>query len=463
MKKKYLLTCIIVAILQGCAIYHKMPVDRLTVEKKLCPPAMNDVQALAKSIKHPILKPVVFNYNDGLSPDEAAILAVIANPNLRAIRDQKGIAKAQLLSAGILPNPQISYSLDVPTGGSTNGTINAGGLGLAWDISSLISRSASMDAARENTASVDLRVAWQEWQVAQAAKLHVFRLLFIKKQLDMAKETERYLRKNLKTVQKAFSLGVKTIIDRDAAKMAYLNAYDTVLTLLREQNRERLALNRSLGFPPAYEILLQKKIGLPLCKNVPEYQSVIKGIEDRRLDLLGLKKGYESRDARVRAAILSQFPGINIGVNHARDTGNVVTTGFAVTLDLPFFDRNQGQVAIERAGRKQLSDEYAARIFDARSQVATILADMNSTIKQMDSAEKSVNISTRLVKAYKNALSAGNADVISYNNLLADLETGRQNVLKLQMNFIELRIAMEIASGKYPGRDDAVEMEARHD
>jgi len=449
MKKGYLLTIILLAILQGCATYHKMPLDNSGIEQKLNPPAMQDVRALAKSIKHPILKPLVFNDKDGLSPDEAAILAVIANPHLREIRDQKGIAKAELLSAGILPNPQLSYSLDIPSGGNTNGAVNAHGFGLSWDISSLISRSARLAAAKDQVASVDLQVAWREWQVAQAARMSVFRLLFIKKQLNLAKDTERHLKENLQTMDTAFSLGAKTITEMDAAKMAYRDARDAVLALLQDEKRERLALNNAIGFPPGYDVRIQEDIALPLGEKIPEYQAAIKGIDARRLDLLALKKGYESRDARLRAEILSQFPGINIGVNHARDTGNVVTTGVAVTIDLPFFDRNQGRIAMERATRKQLFDAYAARIFDIRSQVATILADMKITMKRIDAARKAVNTTTRLVNDYRKALDEGNADIMTYNTLQNDLETRKLSVLKAEQDFVDLHVALEIASGKY--------------
>ena len=108
--------------------------------------------------------------SNGLSPDEAAILSVIASPKLRAIRDQKGLAAAQLLQAGILPNPQLSYGLDIPTAGATGGTVTAFNFGLNWEITSLISRGANRAAAQANAASVDLDTAWPAWQGGGGAK-----------------------------------------------------------------------------------------------------------------------------------------------------------------------------------------------------------------------------------------------------------------------------------------------------
>jgi len=449
MKKAHLLIGLTLFFLEGCATYQQMPLDDSAVANKLRPPSMEDVRIRAKAINHPILKSIQFNDRDGLSPDEAAILAVLANPTLRAVRDRKGLGAAQLFQAGILPNPQLSYSLDVPTGGNTKGTINAFGLGLGWDISSLISRGARLNAARRYAASVDLQVAWQEWQVAEAARLHVYRLLFLKEQLVLAGKTEREARENLRTVKKAFSLGVKTILELTAVKMAYQNAHNIVLTLEQEQLHERYGLNRTLGLAPDRVVSLQKNARLPLWKRLPAYEEIIRRLDSRRLDLLALKEGYESQEARVRAAVLSQFPRINIGLNHARDSGNVITTGFAVSVDLPFFDRNQGQIAVERANRRQLYDEYVARIFEIRSSVAAILGDMASIKRQLEAAQDSVKIASQLVEAYKLALKDGSADIVTYNNLRNELETRRLSILKLKRDLTDMGIALEIAAGEY--------------
>src|SRR2546430_17017782 len=60
----------------------------------------------------------------GIGPDDAATIALYSNPALRAIRDRRGLAAAQLIQAGILPNPVVSYARDFVTGGSTAGTRN---------------------------------------------------------------------------------------------------------------------------------------------------------------------------------------------------------------------------------------------------------------------------------------------------------------------------------------------------
>ncbi len=400
-----------------------------------------------------MLKPRNIDFSKGISARDAAIIAVITNPALRAERVRLGLAKAQLLQAGILPNPAFSYSLDVPSGGSDQGTVNAYGLGLDWDIKSLLTRGARVDAARAQEASVNLDIAWREWQVAESAKLSVYRIVMLKGQLRVAQREEEDLRKNLEAIKKAVAEGNMTIVDQDAVDSTLRRIHSTVLDISQKLNQERLGLNRILGFPPSIKIQLKPIINLAGPKTLPALHDIMNGLENRRLDLLALKLGYQSQEARLRAAVRAQFPGISIGFSHARDTTNVITTGFSVSISLPFFDRNQGHIAIEKASRKQLYDDYMNRVFQARADAAGILADIKSVKTQIDATDKSVQTLEKLVKVSYSGFLEGNIDVLSYYNEVDRLTTRRLDVLKLQQNLAGLYVALEITAGEYIGSD----------
>ena len=410
---------------------------------------MEAIRVQAKEIQHPVLKPIEFDIRNGLSPDEAAILAVLANPKLRASRGQRKLAAAQLLQAGILPNPQFSYSLNPPTGGATQGTVNAFNFGLSWEITSIIARDAKIAAAKADAVSVDLDVAWQEWQTAQAAKLQVFHLFFLDQQLAVARTEEEGLRANLDLVRRAADLGFVTMVDLAAAEAALQKIHASVLTTEQQREQERLALNQSLGFPAEETIPLEQNIAPPALKTLPSVQELEHGLEQWRLDLLALKSGYESEEQRLRAAILNQFPKINIGFSHAGDNTNVITTGFAIAIDLPLFDRNQGAIAVENATRAKLFDEYVARLFETQADVARIFANMDSLQRQIEAAEKAIPILQNVVESYRMALLQGNADVLTYYNARADLITRQMELVDLKRQLADMYVALEIATGGY--------------
>ena len=61
-------------------------------------------------------------------------------PDLAGVRDARGLAGAQVIQAGILPNPQLSPSLDLPLGNSVPGVRTAYGLNLNWEVTALFAR-----------------------------------------------------------------------------------------------------------------------------------------------------------------------------------------------------------------------------------------------------------------------------------------------------------------------------------
>ena len=155
----------------GCQKFDPQPLTPAEVEKVLAPPVAEALKFQAGTFKHPILPPMKVDLADGLSPDEAAVVAVLVNPTLRAVRNKRAVADAQLLQAGLLPNPQLEWSMDVPISRLADGPFIGMGIGPTWDITSLIAHEAKVRVAQASRAAVELDVAWQEWQVAQAAKV----------------------------------------------------------------------------------------------------------------------------------------------------------------------------------------------------------------------------------------------------------------------------------------------------
>jgi cobalt-zinc-cadmium efflux system outer membrane protein len=409
----------------------------------------------ARKLDHPLLPPIDFNEKDGLSPEEAAVLAVLSNPLLRAVRDERALAAAQLLQAGLLPNPQFASGLDVPTGGATQGTVDGYSGEVNWEVTRLIPRGAYREAAARHQAAVDLEVAWAEWQVAQAAKTAVYRLMGLQAENASMREVVERLKENLDVIRKAFREELVTELKLAAAEAAYNQAQADELDSGKRLREQRLALNRLLGLPPESRVTLQKGLQLPSCVVPLPEARLSESIEERRLDLVALRRGYESEQATVRAAVLSRFPPINLGFTHARDTTDVVTTGLRVSIDLPIFDRNQGHVAIGEANERRLLDEYANRLFEARADVAKLLVDLDALNRQVAVARAAEPTLERLVETYRLAVNEGQADVLSYYTAWNNLSEKRIEILRLEEQLAEARTALELAAGLF--RVDQVE------
>jgi outer membrane protein TolC len=385
----------------------------------------------------------------GIGPDEAAAIALYSNPALRAIRDRRSLAAAQLIQAGILPNPVVSYARDYVTGGNTAGTVTGYNFTAAWEFSALVPFLPRQTAARKNFGAVDLDVAWQEWQIAMSARAAVYRVFSLDAQVARAREANDGLQQSTDAVRKAAEAHEKTVLDLAAVESASQDSRATMLALQQEFEKQRLGLNKILGVEPETDVTLRQGLNLPRRLAPPDERGLFDGLESRRLDLLGLQQGLGSQDATVRAAVLAQFPKMSAAFVKASDTTNVHTTGFNVAIDVPIFDRNQGVIAAERATRQRLLDEYRQRLFEARSDVATAIADIRSLDRQIAAAEEALPLLEKLVDSAQTAIEQRNADVLSYYTARSNLLQKRIQLIKLQEQLLEAHTALEIASGRY--------------
>jgi outer membrane protein TolC len=366
------------------------------------------------------------------------------------------LAAAQIIQAGILPNPIVSYARDFVSGGNTAGTTTAYNFTAGWEFTALIPFLPKRTAARKNFQSVDLDVAWQEWQIAVNARTAVYRALGLNAQVAQAREATEGLQQSADAVRKAVDAHEKTVLDLTAAESASQDSRATMLALEQELERQRLGLNKILGAEPEMTITLQPSLALPTRLAPPRQRQLMDDVESQRLDLLGLRQGLESQDATVRAAVLAQFPKMSAAFVKASDTTNVHTTGFNVSIDVPIFDRNQGLIATERATRQRLLDEYNQRVFEAHSDIATATADIRSLDRQIAAAEEALPLLENVVNSAQTAVEQRTADVLSYYTARSNLLQKRIQLIKLQEQLLEAHTALEIASGRYLPIDSAL-------
>lgn len=367
----------VAVVLVGCATYAPEPLGdgRGTAD-------LAHFSVPASSMPTRDLATHRFDPSNGLDVTETAMLAVANNPDLRVMRDGLGVACAQAFAAGLLPDPQLALSRDLPDGnGKLGGDVpvtSAFSLGISYDIGALLTRSATLGAARSTRDQVRLDLLWAEWQtIAQA------RLLF--GQVLAAREQERRLAREVaaltplaQQVQSALAAGN---LSYDQASVG-LGALADARRQLAEASRQRLQaehdLRLLLGLAPQVPLDL---VGAPYVSPQPtpaQLQQALDTLPQRRPDLRALQAGYAAQEAKLRAAIIAQFPAINIGFTRARDNSDIYSRGLDIGITLPLFDRNRGNIAIEKATRQQLHDDYDARLLGTRGDMLQLQQDLLS-------------------------------------------------------------------------------------
>jgi outer membrane protein TolC len=429
--------------------YHSLPLSGSGIAQRLRGRSLNALEVDTAQLRHTRLPPIHLSPKGGIGPDQAAVLSVLLSPKLVAERDRRGLAQAQLVQAGVLPNPSVGYTRDFVTGGFTTGAFSPYGFTGSWDVSSLVSHGAKVKAARENVDAIRLDVAWTEWQTAEGAKLAFYRVLALEAQITRAKQIDDDQQATVAALQSAVDRHEKSVVDLAAAQATRQDSLATVLSLQQELDQRRLALKRAIGFLPQAQLPIRHDFALPSSVSPPSDKELFGSLENQRLDLVGLRQGYQSQEETVRAAILAQFPKVTLGFAHGSDASNVHTTGFGITFDLPLFDRNQGAIATEKATRQKLYDEYTNRVFEAHSDIASALSDIRSLNQQINTAQAALPVFQRLVDTAKSASDEGAADVLGYFQARVNLNQRSLQILKLKQQLIEAKSALELASGRY--------------
>ena len=439
----------VLAFLGGCSIYHSMPLNPTTVDQALQPRPIEAVKVAAERLDHPLVRSMRIDGEGGFTPNEIAVMVVIVSPQLRTVRDQRGLARAQVVQAGILPNPQWSQSADIPQGNADPTLVTGRSHGFGWDLGALLTHHDDVAAAKANAHSVDLQIAWQEWQVAQDARLRAFRIVSMQERLPLEREIEAGLAENVTVIRQSFDHGLKVAADLTAATDLYTQSRDARLALEQSLVADRLALNLSLGLPANAPLQIKLPEAAPtLATDADAASRLLRGMETRRLDLVALTLGYQSQESTLRSAILAQFPKINLSVNKANDTSDIETRGWAIGVELPVFDRRQGVIAVARATRQQLFDDYVARVAEARAQVYQMLEDLAIVQTQLSGADGSLADLQQLANGYERAYASRNADVIAYRDARAALALRRIEENKLRQDLLELSVGLEIATGQ---------------
>ena len=427
--------------LAGCAAYS----PRRLPERTNLPASAAEVPLDPAALPFRDLATHVFDPADGLDMDEVAMLAVANNPKLREARDALGVARAQAFAAGLLPDPQLGFSVDHPTNGAA-GSTNAFNLNPGFDVSALLLRSSRKGAAGAEARRVSLDLLWQEWQVVSRARLLFTRLTAQAAVLQALQASRKLLADRYQRTRQALAQGNATI-DVASAELAGLQKVERQINdAERARLKDHAGLNQLLGLLPTAPVSLA---GAPHAAPI-DAAAVRAQLEPRlgrRPDLQALRAGYRSGEEKLRGAVLAQFPALNVGLTRARDTSGLYTVGFGLTLSLPVFNASRGNIAIEDATRRKLYDEYQHRLDAAYGEIEVALENLPLLEEQLRrtraGAAELEDVAGRAATAY----GAGNLAAADYVRLQAALLDKRIEAINLEEALMEQRIALETLVG----------------
>lgn len=318
--------------------------------------------------------------DNGSTPRQLAALAITYHPTLKALRAEHGVARARLVEAGLLPDPEFGWdAMDVLAaeieGGGAGSQEVLSGLGLMFPLLRPGERGAREDAAEWRRIVVLNRVLTAEWRLTRDVHIACEEVFAAERLLAQTTELTRLARSTDDYFQRAKAAGAATAIQANLAQ-GQLFAFD--LDVVGTEARVRTArqeLNALLGLPPAFEVQLsagEDASGRAELAQTPA-ELTAQAVENRP-ELAEAMARYEVAEQEVRLAVAQQYPLVAIG------TGISITPGLFSRFGRPALN-----TALAR--RDQLGREVEALVHEVRQEIAAAVVQWNTARKELELIE----------------------------------------------------------------------------
>lgn len=429
----------LVSLLVACSTYHPKQLPR-AVNFSVPTAAVNVSSSFFPSQNR---KPYRIEIKQGLTMIEVAMLAVINNPLLKVARDEAHIASAQSFSAGLLPDPQVNFDRLFPITSGNKGF----DVGLNYPFSVFLTYKLQKKAALAEEQQTNLNVLWQEWQVISQAQTLFTQIISAESQLKVLKQYEPIVTLAYKNISAGLDEKNVTLEEAGNQLTSLQSVLQQIDTLKQQLSQHKAALNQLLNFPPDTKLQLNGEIDHVPVFNFKEIKQALHDLGQSRPDLLALKAGYQSQDLKYRQAIINQFPALNIGFTRSTDTTDTKYYGFGISLNLPIFNANRGNVAIEKATRQKLYDDYQQRLNAAYSEVYQILAQQKLSLTQYKKEKKQAEVLCTLARSAQKAYEDHDMTVVNYSAVVLNVINAKLSLLSLGELMTEHKIALKTLLG----------------
>ena len=324
-----------------------------------------------------------------LSLAKAIELALEGNPEVAAAKRQWEATEGQVLQGRSRPNPELAYSLE-DTRSKTR--TQSWQLNLPLELGG--KRAARTKAAEKSREQAQAQLAELQATVRANVAAAYFDVLTAQERLVLARDSAALAKSSTDTVSKRVAAGKVSPVEESKARVAEAGVRVELAQAASEQRNALSRLFALLGrIDTPFTVLEGKAENLPSVPSLADLQPLIASspgvvlarIEvDRRKALTDLEQSKRVPDVTV-----------SVGMQRSNETQRNVLL-FGVSVPLPVFDRNQGNLLEALKLEDKARDELQAatvrlhsEVAQARERLSTITAEVQSLQQEVLPGAKS--------------------------------------------------------------------------
>jgi cobalt-zinc-cadmium efflux system outer membrane protein len=321
--------------------------------------------------------------------EQAIAMALANSPTIKAARTQIQQNQAQEITANLRPNPVLSWDsqfIPVFSGDFSADTLNnlqQFDVGVGYLFERGHKRQNRLQAARDQTAVTAA-------QVADTERMLIFNVSQQFINVLLANSTLQFAQEGLRSFQETVDISEQRYRAGDISEGDYLKIKLQLLQFQTDLSSARVAKVQALGslrqlvgyasLPHAYDVVGDLAYQ-PLTAGLADLQA--KALAERP-DLQAAKKGVKAANSQISLAKADAKVDVNASASYSHVSGASSTSLF-FNVPLPFFNRNQGEIARTRFALTQ------AELIE-RAAEDTVLTDVTNAYEAANSNQEVVKL-----------------------------------------------------------------------
>ena len=325
-----------------------------------------------------------------LTVEEAVRVAVHNHSSIRARLAYLAERRADLVQAGLLPNPVVTLAFGIPMD-------DGGGQpqmhGLMQDVAALWKRPSRIAAADAELRAALLELCDAVVEIAASVKRGMAELHHAQRRHALSSREAELLGERARLIQERESAGESTRLQVYAAQAdmgaARLREIDdrARIGVARRVLLERLGVSARTLDAASYDFSTLPPAGDP----VPTEHEVIRLIASHRLDVVAAFAIADASESRRVLAAHGRWPDVKLGAAYNRNFEDRDGLGPAAAVSVPVFDTGRTGVARARAARDR-------NLAEARRQLGDAVAEARiAHVKLTEASERRASLENDLV------------------------------------------------------------------
>jgi cobalt-zinc-cadmium efflux system outer membrane protein len=319
----------------------------------------------------------------GLSLPEALAAAFAQNPELAAAGREVGVAEGERRQAGLLPNPELSWEAEDTRRDTRTTTIT---LSQPFELGG--KRGARVAVATTGQAIAQLELERQRNGLRADVVQAFHTALRAQTALELAQQSQALTERGLRVVQGRVTAGQASPVEATRAQVQLAQAQSEVRRAASQRSVAYQALARLTGSPLATFDHLQAANLSPGA--APTAEALLDKVEQTaewRLAAAQVERGEASLGSEKAQRIPNLT--VSLGSQYSREDRERVNV-VGLSMPLPLFDRNQGNVLVAARRADQARDLRNAVELRLRSETRSALSQWATAMQEVQAYDRTI-------------------------------------------------------------------------